>query len=73
MDKGKEKKQKRYDLEGRLIDFSVRIISLVEKLPRSYLMQAFILRISWSDVVPHQRRTMVKHKAPNPEVILFIK
>ena len=35
MERGKKERQKKYDLEERLVGFAVHIIDIVEKLPRS--------------------------------------
>jgi four helix bundle protein len=36
MERGKRERRTKYDLEERLVNFAVRIIDIVEKLPRSY-------------------------------------
>ena len=69
---GEEKNnEKRYDLSERLIEFAVRIIELVEQLPRTLSGKHIggeLLRCGTL-----QRLITPKHKAPNHEKILFTK
>jgi hypothetical protein len=69
MTKGKSE----FDLEDRLIDFSVRIIRTSESLPKSKVGKHIAGLASLFVVEHHQRLIMVKHKARNPDLTLYIR
>lgn len=63
-------KKQKYDLEDRLVDYAVRIIKLVEALPKSH--SGLHLGKQLLRVVPVRQQITVKRKAQNREKILSI-
>jgi len=66
-----KKKENKYDLENRLIDFAVRIIGVAESLPNTAVGNHIRGQLIHSGTSPAPNYG--EHKAPNHVMILFIK
>ena len=64
-------KERVYDLEERLLDFAVRIMTLVEKLPKTRIGNHWL--DSYSVAEPRRRRTTPRQKARSRGAILSTK
>lgn len=64
---------KKFDLHERLIDFAVQIINITDNVKTSKPGHHLSGQIVRSGTAPSLNYTIVKHKAQNQEMILFIK